>query len=101
MEPKPNNWALRSMVMFGISLFLCLSSGFLLIGSQNSGMFGPSPAAALFILCLVVAAIFNIAGIGYGSKVEQKDMRQWCTLLNSILPLILCLLFFFSQVSRM
>lgn len=100
MNPDPTNWAFRSLLMFGSSLLICLISGYLLIGSGSSGMYGPSPAAGLLVLAWLLAAIFNITGIHYGKKVEDKSLRQWCTLLNSILPFVLCLLFFFSQMFK-
>jgi hypothetical protein len=54
-------------------------------------MYGPSPIAFLLLMAWTFAAILNLFGINYASKITDERQRLVWTLLNATLPGLLVL----------
>ena len=101
----------RSIWMFSISTVIVTGSIFFLwLFSDNSGsgMFGPSPVAALFLMMVAIACAINLDGLQRARKYAQyweayKDAKQenlgvlWVCL-NSVVPILVAVLFIVALV---
>jgi hypothetical protein len=83
------NPAGASLTFLAISTVIVLVSVAALVGSNGPGMYGPSPAALLFCLGLLVAGILNCVGIYYARMEKNAQRRNLCIALNCVLPLVI------------